>query len=876
MASGEMAKKFLMVSLRSATVAFVCLISFSVNTAMAQTHPPINKYYADTVTLIASGSEDDFFGGPEFTIADITGDGLDEVIYTATASDAHTNVDAAAPLFIWTRGDDGLLFNAVSELMNGPRPVLRAGGADSVLVADFNGDGQQDMFLSANGGEPDCGPDSPFWGSCWPGAQNWLLLSDDQGKFNDVTATHLPQYSDFSHGSTVIDYDGDGDPDLWVTNLGENDRGADPGVWPDFGYLMENDGTGQFTVVADASRDGTFGDPDIPIIGRNGILPEGHIERGYRAHAIDVDGDGDMDLNRGVDDPFPPEQFELWGDAYLFNDGNGHFEWSKKNTWDLPEGWRSAANEQGAIYDFNRDGLDDQIQFFIVDDPVSPETTPVSPANTLQILISNGDETFRDETQARFGLEPSLGYRYLQLHDFEGDGQKDIFLDYFENAANQRTIILLNDGEGFFRRIDNIFGSVRGIWLDVDGDGGTDLLWQAGGSGYHLSKMIHSYGPEMVGTEEDERQIGGALDNVFRGMGGNDVLDGGLGDDDLDGGPGDDELNGGKGNDRIIPGSGTDSIDGGSNRDTVEYDFPITEAEILYDQITLISKNDDSSNDQIETTEYALFSDAATPLPTKPQSAIANLNGLAGLWYDPDLDGEGFNVITTPSGTVIFFYGSNANSERLWLISELLENGLAFEQVFDLQMYEAQGGTFAQPAPSSEALSEWGRLKGLFDACGSGRFALHGEDGVKTSYQTRLAGITNADCQVQTLSAPSGLAGLWYDPLLEGEGYNLIITENVTVMLFYGYATDGQRLWLLSEAMAGTPVIGETATLQMFVSTDGTFDEPLASSEVLEEWGELEIMFSSCGTAVANLAGDDGEKTSNLSKLAGIDQSTCP
>jgi hypothetical protein len=76
--------------------------------------------------------------------------------------------------------------------------------------------------------------------------------------------------------------------------------------------------------------------------------------------------------------------------------------------------------------------------------------------------------------------------------------------------------------------------------------------------------------------------------------------------------------------------------------------------------------------------------------------------------------------------------------------------------------------------------------------------------------------------------------------------------------------------------MAGTPTIGETATLQMFVSTDGTFDEPLASSEVLKDWGELEITFSSCGAALANLTGTDGDKTSNLTQLAGIDQSTCP
>ena len=126
------------------------------------------------------------------------------------------------------------------------------------------------------------------------------------------------------------------------------------------------------------------------------------------------------------------------------------------------------------------------------------------------------------------------------------------------------------------------------------------------------------------------------------------------------------------------------------------------------------------------------------------------------------------------------------------------------------------------------------------------------------------------------MAAPSGLAGLWYDPVLDGEGYNLIITETATVILFYGYAADGERLWLISDTLAGAPIIGETTTLKMFVSTDGTFDEPLASSEVLKDWGQLEITFTACGTAIANLSGDDGAKISNLDKLAGIDHSTCP
>jgi hypothetical protein len=363
---------------------------------------------------------------------------------------------------------------------------------------------------------------------------------------------------------------------------------------------------------------------------------------------------------------------------------------------------------------------------------------------------------------------------------------------------------------------------------------------------------------------------------LFRGLAGNDVLDGGLGDDDLDGGTGDDELIGGKGNDLMIPGSGSNTIDGGPGNDVIEYGFSINMADIQPGKTSFIRRTNGTVNDQITNAEYAHFSDAAVPLPTMPESEIAGLSGIAGLWYDPSLDGEGFNIITTPAGTVLFFYGYTAEGQRLWLISETFSADFGFEQVLDLAMYEGEGGTFSQPAPSAEALSEWGRLKALFDACGSGRLALHGEDGVKATYQVKLAGITDADCGARPLSAPSGIAGLWYDASLDGEGYNVIVTNNSTVFFFYGYTSDGQRLWLISETLTGAPQIGETVNLTVYSASGGTFDAPKPSSEALTEWGGLEVTFSACDAATATLMGADGDKTSSLVKLAGITDSTCP
>ena len=147
---------------------------------------------------------------------------------------------------------------------------------------------------------------------------------------------------------------------------------------------------------------------------------------------------------------------------------------------------------------------------------------------------------------------------------------------------------------------------------------------------------------------------------------------------------------------------------------------------------------------------------------------------------------------------------------------------------------------------------------------------------MKATSQVKLAGITDADCRAGQLSAPSGLAGLWYDASLDGEGYNVIVTNNSTVFFIYGYTSDGQRLWLISETLPGAPQIGETANLTVYSASGGTFDAPKPSSEALTEWGGLEVTFSACDAATATLTGADGDKTSSLVKLAGITDSTCP
>ena len=766
--------------------------------------------------------------------------------------------DAEYPLVIWTSNESGGMELSTDFLIKGGIPSsLR--GFRQIIPADFNGDGRLDLFLESHGPEWDCGDDEPY--SCWPGGQNNLLLSDGQGKLNNVTTTNLPAFSDFSHGSTVLDFDGDGDMDIWVNNAyNENAE-----FYPKSYLLLENDGFGAFTVIADSTL------PWMPVlVGHNGILPGIHSEgldwatSGWPV-AIDANGDGNTDLDLGWNDLFteygPPTTFKH---SLLLSDGEGHFdslpvEGAPKPSWaDIP------TVQHALVYDLNNDGLDDQL-LQVSDEFEVPEW--------MQVLISNGDGTFRDETSTRYPFQDMSFLSDFQLHDLDGDGHPDMFVNINWDQVDVR----VNDGEGNFRLLSNDWVEMSHSWvvLDVDNDGGTDFF-ESSYLGLRLHKMNLPYGPEMDGTDSDDRLIGGAHDNVYRGLKGNDVLDGGLGDDDLDGGTGNDELIGGKGNDYLIPGNGTNTIDGGPGRDLLDYPFPIAEAEILPDEITFIRKTDDSVNDEITNTEFAKFTDAATPLPTQASSGITGLSGIAGLWYDPSLDGEGFNIIPSPFGAVVFFYGYTAEGEQLWLVSETFQGDIGFEGIVDLQMYEGVDGTFEVPADPPDGITEWGRLKMLFDGCGTARFALHGADGVKTSYGVKLAGISDADCERQVLAPPSGLAGLWYDPDSDGEGLNFIVMNGNTLVFYYGYTADGERLWLVSETKSGVPNIDQPITIQMYTTSGGTFDAPAKTPEALIEWGEMVITFTGCTEATVTLNGIDGNKSLSLVKLAGIVESSCP
>jgi hypothetical protein len=342
--------------------------------------------------------------------------------------------------------------------------IVEAKGS-GVALLDYDNDGWLDIYL-VNGATFDAqsGKVTP------PHAA--LFHNNHDGTFTDVAAKAGVRNDRWGLGAAVGDYDNDGWPDLYVTNLGTN-------------RLYHNNHDGTFTDVAekagvaldsgDANVVGdhtgvTFGDYDGD--GRLDLFVAGYIRFDF-AHppvAGSKEASHERCQYRGVDVMCGPRGLQGDHDHLFHNNGDGTFtEVSEKSGVSDKAGLYGL----GALFvDVNNDGRPDLL--------VANDSTP------NYLYINKGDGTFDDQSYlsgfALNGDGREVSNMGLAAGDYENNGHLDLVSTDF---ADDYDLVFLNDGHGNLTDVSYRSGVASPTvpfvgfgdgFLDYDNDGWKDLL----------------------------------------------------------------------------------------------------------------------------------------------------------------------------------------------------------------------------------------------------------------------------------------------------------------------------------------------------------------------------------------------------------------
>lgn len=338
--------------------------------------------------------------------------------------------------------------------------LRRTGWASGVAVGDYDNDGYEDLFLT-------------YWG------QNAIYRNNGNGTFTDTTEKANLKKEDvrWGSGATFIDYDRDGDLDLFVSNYLKFDLSKVPeagkgvncvwkgipvncgpkGLPTDTNLFYENNGDGTFTDVSEKSGIAKVG-------GRYSMT----------AIVTDFNSDGYADIYVACD--------STASTLYRNNKDKTFTDVSLETGTAYNEDGNSQAGMGVTVGDYDADGLPDIFKTHFADD--------------LPILYRNSGKDFFDDASRLAGFDHT---RYVQwgtgFADFDNDGWTDILTvtgnvypeieNFFREYPHRSPrLVYQNLGKGRFKDVSATTGkgtsepkSSRGAAFgDFDNDGDTDVI----------------------------------------------------------------------------------------------------------------------------------------------------------------------------------------------------------------------------------------------------------------------------------------------------------------------------------------------------------------------------------------------------------------
>jgi ASPIC/UnbV protein/VCBS repeat protein len=370
------------------------------------------------------------------------------------------------------------------------------------LAFDFDNDGDQDLYVT------------------YLFAPNLLYRNRGNGTFEEVGASAGVALNDYSTSAAALDYDRDGDPDLYVLVYGRPDHGPNvPANNAPPNHLFRNEGNGRFTDVSKESgtadtrwglalqaadldgdqwpdiyvandfgvntyyrnnRDGTFTD----VAGRAGVKDPGF---GMGVTVDDYDGDGRLDffvsnysfpLNWFLRDrryPMPGFPYSLFrplvwrrlkamsrGSSLFRPTSAGRFERTadEADVWDTSWSWGSV---------FVDGDLDGRADLFVVNGMVTGKNPREREIDFWNLMSSEYKKFEKGIATADFGEDslwgrpPKRFYRNLDGRRFA----EVAAVTGLESDANQRGLVVLDaDGDGVPDLFATGFLSKPALWVN--------------------------------------------------------------------------------------------------------------------------------------------------------------------------------------------------------------------------------------------------------------------------------------------------------------------------------------------------------------------------------------------------------------------------